>query len=111
MPLLSFAPIPPANLHDALNPTSAIDAMIHRAKLAAGANPHLFSHSIVLAPTTVEKVTVLLRADTNAGVRMRALNSKELVTQYLFCQDGLILPFRNHGGEPPHCAGQHVGCH
>ena len=93
MPLLSFAPIPPTDLHDALNPTSVVDAMINRAKLSAGTTPHFFSHSIVLAPTTVEKVTVLLRADTNTGVRVRALNCKELVTQFLFCQDGLILPF------------------
>jgi hypothetical protein len=47
----------------------------------------------VLAPTTVEKVTVLLRANTKAAARVRALNCKELVTQFLFCQDGLILPF------------------
>jgi hypothetical protein len=85
---------PPANLHDALTPTSVVDVMINRAKLLAGTNPQFFSHSIVLALTTVEKVTVLLRADTNtAGVRVRALNCKELVTQFLFCQDGLILLF------------------
>jgi hypothetical protein len=62
--------------------------MINRAKLAAGTNPHLISHSIVLAPTTVEKVTVLLHADTNAGVRMRALNSKEVVTRICSARTG-----------------------
>jgi hypothetical protein len=93
MPLLSFAPMPPSDLHDALHPTSAIDEMIKRTKLSAGTNPHFFSHSTVASPTNVEKITVLLRADTDAAVRVRALNNKELVTQFLFCQDGLILPF------------------
>ena len=94
MPLLSFgAPMPAAVLHDTLTPPSAIDEMIIRAKMAAGTTPHFFSHATVAAPTTVEKITVLLRADTNAAVRVRALNNKELVNQFLFCQDGLILPF------------------
>jgi hypothetical protein len=93
MPLLSFAPMPPSDLHDTLTPTSAIDDMINRAKLLAGTNPHFFSHATVAAPTNVEKVTVLLRADTDPAVRVRALTNKELVTQFLFCQDGMILPF------------------
>ena len=93
MPLLSFALLPPAVLHDTLAPTSVVDEMITRTKTLAGANPHFLSHSTKLAPTTVEKVTMLLRSDTNPAVRMLAVNCKELVTQFLFCQDGLILPF------------------
>jgi hypothetical protein len=93
MPLLSFAPMPASDLHDTLNPTSAIDEMINRTKLSAGTTPHFFSHSTATAPTNVEKVTVLLRTDTNAAVRVRALNNKELVAQFMFCQDGLVLPF------------------